>query len=311
MRVYRSFGEVNYDKNTILTVGSFDGVHKGHQTILKTLVEESSNLGLRNLVMTFNPHPQQVIRRKDKGPIELLSTINERIKLFEKYGISNLLIIPFTYEFSQTPPDVFIREFIVKKVGVSIILIGYDHLFGKNREGNLNLLKAQGERFDFTVQKMDAKQEKDLIISSTKIRDAIKSGQLKLANELLGHNYFAMGTVVVGDKRGRTIGFPTANLKIEDDAKLLPPNGVYFVKVIVDSNEYYGMTNIGLRPTFNLNEGRTFETHIFDFDKEIYGKEITVEFIEFIRNEQKFNSIDELITQLNSDKKLCLGKIAP
>jgi riboflavin kinase/FMN adenylyltransferase len=309
MRVFRGFEEIDFNKKTILTVGTFDGVHKGHQLILHTLKKQSEELGYRDLVMTFHPHPQQVIRRPDRAPIELLSTINERIELFEMNDISNVLVIPFTYQFSQTPPDVFIRELIVQKVGVSKILIGYDHLFGKNREGDLSLLKAQGVRFGFDVEKAPVCQEKDLIISSTKIRHALKDKDLSLANELLGYNYFAKGKVVRGDMRGRTIGFPTANLHLEDDAKLLPSNGVYFVKVRIGSDEFYGMTNIGLRPTFELNEGRTFETYIFDFDRDIYGETIRVEFIEFIREEKKFSSVEALIAQLKKDELTCRNKI--
>ncbi len=309
MRVFRGFEEIDFKKETILTVGTFDGVHKGHQSILRTLINQSERLFYRNLVMTFHPHPQQVVRRKDKAPLELLSTINERLELFENNGISNVLVIPFTYQFSQTPPDVFIRELIVNKVGVSKILIGYDHLFGKNREGDISLLKGQGERFGFDVEKADVCQEKELIISSTKIRQAIKSRNLTLANELLGYNYFAKGTVIKGDMRGRTIGFPTANLHLEDDAKLLPSNGVYFVKVTIGNEEYYGMTNIGLRPTFKLNEGRTFETNIFDFTRDIYDETIRIEFLEFIRDEQKFSSVDGLIEQLKKDELTCRKKI--
>jgi riboflavin kinase/FMN adenylyltransferase len=309
MRVFRGFEEIDFKKETILTVGTFDGVHKGHQLILSTLKKQSEELGFRDLVMTFHPHPQQVVRRRDKAPLELLSTIDERIKLFENNSISNVLVIPFTYQFSQTPPDVFIRELIVKKVGVDKILLGYDHLFGKNREGDLSLLKAQGHRFGFEVEKAPVCQEKNLIISSTKIRHAIKDGNLTLANELLGYNYFAMGRVVKGDMRGSTIGYPTANLHLEDDAKLLPPNGVYFVKVRIGKEEFYGMTNIGLRPTFKLNEGRTFETNIFDFDRDIYNETIRVEFLEYIREEKKFSGVDTLVEQLKNDELTCRNKI--
>ncbi len=309
MRIYRSFEEIKYDKKTILTVGTFDGVHKGHKAILRRLINDAEKSGLRDLVMTFHPHPQQVVKRRDKIMIELLTTIDERIELFEKNGISNVLIIPFTYQFSQTPPDVFIREMIVGKVGVSKILIGYDHMFGRNREGDLSLLKAQGERFDFEVEKLDARQEKNLIISSTKIRIALKSKDLQLANELLGYNYSAQGTVIEGDRRGRTIGYPTANIQLDDNAKLLPADGVYFVKVYLDGESYYGMTNIGMRPTFDNDIGRTFETYIFDFDSDIYGKKLKVEFLEFIRDELKFDNIEQLIAQLKKDEEKCRKKI--
>jgi riboflavin kinase/FMN adenylyltransferase len=309
MRIYRSFEEIKYDKKTILTVGTFDGVHKGHKAILRRLINDAEKSGLRDLVMTFHPHPQQVVKRRDKIMIELLTTIDERIELFEKNGISNVLIIPFTYQFSQTPPDVFIREMIVGKVGVSKILIGYDHMFGRNREGDLSLLKAQGERFDFEVEKLDARQEKNLIISSTKIRIALKSKDLQLANELLGYNYSAQGTVIEGDRRGRTIGYLTANIQLDDNAKLLPADGVYFVKVYLDGESYYGMTNIGMRPTFDNDIGRTFETYIFDFDSDIYGKKLKVEFLEFIRDELKFDNIEQLIAQLKKDEEKCRKKI--
>ena len=305
MIVYRNFEEIDTNPNTILTVGTFDGVHNGHKVIINTLKKRSKELGLRDVVLTIHPHPQVVLKKTDKEPIKILSTIEERIRLFEEIGVSNLLIVNFTYEFSRTAPESFVKDYLVKKIGMKRILVGYDHMFGKDRVGNRDLLRNLGNELGFDVERMDAHEENNLIISSTKIRNAIKDKQLDLAKELLGYSYSAEGRVVKGDMRGRTIGYPTANLELFDQSKLLPPNGVYFVKVVVDGSEYYGMTNIGYRPTFDGGKKKTFETNIFDFDSDIYGHTIKVVFLKFIREEKKFPGIDELISALKNDEMKC------
>lgn len=309
MKVYHSFNELEFNKNTVLTVGTFDGVHRGHQVILSTLLDIARTAKSRDLVMTIHPHPQQVLKKDGREPVKLLTTLEERLKLFDKYGISNVLVIPFDYNFSQTEPETFVREYLVKQSGVRTILIGYDHLFGRNRGGDKELLEKLGSELDFNVVRLNPFEEHNLVISSTKIRQAIKSGEFALASELLGYDYSVTGEVIVGDKRGRQIGYPTANLSVDDDIKLLPANGVYFVKVESENKEHYGMTNIGFRPTFEGTK-LTFETFIFDFNEDIYGKAIKVTFLEFIREEKKFAGIESLITQLGEDANFCKVRIS-
>lgn len=309
MKVFYSFKELEFDKNTVLTVGTFDGVHRGHQAILSTLLDIARSTNSRDLVMTIHPHPQQVLQKEGREPVKLLTTLEERLFLFEKYGINNVLVIPFDYKFSQTEPEIFVREYLVKQSGVKTILIGYDHLFGRNRGGDKELLQRLGAEQDFNVIRVNPFEERNLIISSTKIRQAIKSKEFALASELLGYDYFASGEVIVGDKRGRLIGYPTANLSIDNEIKLLPPNGVYLVKVEFENQTHYGMSNIGIRPTFEGNR-LTFETNIFDFNDDIYGKTIKITFIEFIREEKKFSGVENLKSQLNDDANYCLNRIA-
>lgn len=308
MKVFYSFKELEFDKNTVLTVGTFDGVHRGHQAILSTLLDIARSTNSRDLVMTIHPHPQQVLQKEGREPVKLLTTLEERLFLFEKYGINNVLVIPFDYKFSQTEPEIFVREYLVKQSGVKTILIGYDHLFGRNRGGDKELLQRLGAEQDFNVIRVNPFEERNLIISSTKIRQAIKSKEFALASELLGYDYFASGEVIVGDKRGRLIGYPTANISIDNEIKLLPPNGVYLVKVEFENQTHYGMSNIGIRPTFEGNR-LTFETNIFDFNDDIYGKTIKITFIEFIREEKKFSSVKNLKSQLNDDTNYCLNRI--
>ena len=305
MNVYRSFEEVAYDSDTILTVGTFDGMHLGHQSIVEELLSQSKNYHLRNFLLTFHPHPQQIIKKKNRDEISLLTTIDERLVLIEKFGVENVLIIPFTMEFSQISHEVFVRDYLYKKIGMKKILVGYDHMFGKNREGNKETLMSLGTELGFEVINMNAMENKNFVISSTKIRLAIKDKNIALANEMLGYEYRAGGMVVSGDMRGRTIGFPTANVELSDKYKLLPGDGVYCTRVRLGTESFFGMTNIGTRPTFGENNQRTFETYIFDFDRDIYGETIFIEFIDFIRDELKFDSVEKLISAIRQDEVKC------
>ncbi len=307
MKVYKSFDEIRYNPATVLTIGTFDGVHKGHGKILARLKEIADSENLRALVITFHPHPQTVLQRNDRHPVYLLTTIQERLKLFEKYSIENVLIIPFSYEFSQTPPEDFIREYLGIKIGLSKILIGYDHFFGKNREGNLELLQKLGAAMEFGVERINRYSEDDSAISSTKIRNELLARNLDTANFMLGYEYFVEGKVVAGDKRGAKLGIPTANIQSPHPNKLLPANGVYFVSININGSKYHGMANIGTRPTFTDETIRTLEVNIFGFESDIYNKTVTVNFIKFIRQERKFAGIEEFLEQLKADKDQCLG----
>lgn len=309
MKVYRDFEEIEYDKNTVLTVGTFDGVHRGHKTILNRLNEISEAENLRTVVLTMEPHPRIVLQKGDKLPIYLLTNINERINEFRKHGIQNCVVMTFSYEFSQIPAEVFIREYLSKKVGLKKILIGYDHMFGKNRDGDEALLQKLSDELDFEIERIEAMEDNDVIISSTKIRNALKSNQIEKANKMLGYEYMIQGVVVKGDGRGKTLGFPTANIIPPNLYKLIPANGVYIVSSEIDGKQYYGLANIGTRPTFHDQDSSTIEVHFLELDENLYGKELFINFHKFIRNEMKFNGPVELVNQINSDMEFAIKYI--
>ncbi len=309
MKVYNSFDDIKFDKNTILTVGTFDGVHKGHQIIIGKLLEIARKENLRPVLLTIHPHPQIVLKKQGTEALKLLTSIEERLTLFENYGIEHTVVIPFSYEFSRTSPEDFVTNYLVEKIGMKKILIGYDHLFGKNREGSKDLLDKLSGKFDFTVERLEARKDHDSIISSTAIRHHLYNHQIKEASSLLGYNYHIRGKVVVGDRRGHTIGFPTANVRPNDPHKLMPANGVYLVETKINNEIYYGMANIGTRPTFTDDIMPTLEVHFFNFSDDIYGKYITVNFLEFLRKEVKFDSLQALLNQLEEDKKSCQHRI--
>ena len=257
-----------------------------------------------SLVLTFFPHPRMVLQ--ENSEIKLLNTIAEKSILLEKIGIDNLIIHPFDKEFSRLTAEEFVEEILIKKFNVHKIVIGYDHRFGRNRTANFETLQEFGVQYGFEVEQITAQQINDISISSTKIRTAIIEGNINLANQYLGYNYSITGTIVKGKQLGRTIGFPTANIKIAEDYKLIPKNGVYIVKCNINEKHYFGMMNIGNRPTVD-GTNTTIEINIFDFDQEIYDEQITVEFLDFIRDEQKFDSIDELKNQIQKDKTTSLN----
>lgn len=295
-------------KQTVLTIGTFDGVHEGHQKLLKQLINISKQENKGATLLTFFPHPRMVLQ-KDSN-IKLINTIDEKIELLQKCGIDELIIHPFDKEFSRLTAYEFVRNYLVEKIKVSKLVIGYDHHFGKNREGNFEQLQEYGEMFGFNVEEITAKTLNDIAISSTKIRRALENGNVKKANLYLGYNYMLNGKVVHGNNIGNKIGFPTANISIAEPYKLIPKNGSYVVKSIIYNKTYYGMMNIGNRPTIDDNK-QTIEIHFFDFENDIYGKKIKIEILDFIREEQKFNSIEELKTQLHFDKKNAKALINP
>jgi len=288
------------EEKTFVTIGTFDGVHHGHQKILEKLILEAKKTGKKSVLLTFFPHPRMVLQKD--ASIELINTIAEREKLLKKTGLDYLIIHPFSREFSRTTALEFVRDILVNKFNISKLIIGYDHHFGKNREGNIQQLTEYSYLYDFTVEEIPAQDVDDVSVSSTKIRHALHAGNLKTANRYLGYNFMLNGVVVNGKKLGGKIGYPTANISIEEDYKLIPKTGVYVVKATINKNSVFGMMNIGNRPTVNGNY-QTIEVHFFDFNQDLYGKKLTIELLYFLRNEEKFDSLDALIHQLKEDEK--------
>lgn len=301
MQVFDSIKDLTKNKNTILTLGTFDGIHPGHLKIIDKLVDCSKANGCRNVVITFHPHPRTVL--SSGGDIKMLTTQEERKDLLEKHGVENFLTINFTKEFASLTAEEFIYDYLINRIGLSEIVLGHDHHFGKGRSGNVELLKKIGAIVNFSVTTVDAFYINDEVVSSTKIRNALIDGDLKKANTLLGRNYSFSGTVIGGDKRGRELGYPTANIKLSSQEKLLPAIGIYAVRVLVGNEKHIGLLSIGKRPTF-YNEGELVaEVYIYNFNREIYGEAVTIELVERLRGEEKFNSAEELISQMNKDKE--------
>ena len=307
MKIIRSITAFNSSEKTIVTIGTFDGIHIGHQKILKDLIKTAKKEGKKSVLLTFFPHPRMVLQKDNK--ILLLNTIEEKSGLLEKMGLDYLIIHPFSREFSRLTALDFVRDVLVNKLNTSRLIIGYDHHFGKNREGNIHQLKEYSLLYDFKVEEIPAQDIDDVSVSSTKIRTALKDGNLKTANNYLGYHYMLNGTVVSGKKLGGTIGFPTANLEIKEPYKLIPKTGVYIIKTHINTVLYTGIMNIGFNPTV-LGKHQTIEAHLFDFNEDLYGKEIMIEFIYFLREEHKFKSIEELVVQLNIDKENAISYLS-
>ena len=306
MKIFNNIQSYSSEKESILTIGTFDGVHIGHNKILTKLVEESKKNNLSSLIMTFFPHPRIVLQKSEE--IKMIDTMDEKIHLFEKTGVDNLIIQPFDENFSKIRAKEFVEEILVKKLNTKHIIIGYDHRFGKDREASVEDLKKFGLNYMFTVEEIAAQEIHSIAISSTKIRNAILKGEIKKCNDYLGRNFMLTGEVVHGDGLGKKINFPTANIEIIDTYKIIPKNGVYLVKTIINSEIYFGMMNIGVRPTIG-GKNKSLEIHFFNFKDNIYNKTISVEIICKIRDEEKFSSIDELKIQLKKDEQFCLKLI--
>jgi riboflavin kinase/FMN adenylyltransferase len=307
LKIIRSITAFNSSEKTIVTIGTFDGIHIGHQKILKDLIKTAKKEGKKSVLLTFFPHPRMVLQKDNK--ILLLNTIEEKSGLLEKMGLDYLIIHPFSKEFSRLTALDFVRDILVNKLNTSRLIIGYDHHFGKNREGNIHQLKEYSLLYDFKVEEIPAQDIDDVSVSSTKIRTALKKGNLKTANNYLGYHYMLNGTVVSGKKLGGTIGFPTANLEIKEPYKLIPKTGVYIIKTHINTVLYTGIMNIGFNPTV-LGKHQTIEAHLFDFNEDLYGKEIMIEFIYFLREEHKFKSVKELVVQLNIDKENAISYLS-
>jgi len=303
LKLFHSINDFQSTKKTILTLGTFDGVHIGHKKILERITQNTENGKYESLVLTFFPHPRMVLQ--EKSEIRLLNTINEKTKLLEASGIENLVVHPFNESFSRLTAEEFVDTILVDKFQIQKIIIGHDHRFGRNRTANIDDLIAFGIEYGFEVEQISAQEIQDVSVSSTKIRKALNEGDMELANKYLDYDYFLNGTIVKGKQLGRTIGFPTANIHIEEDYKLIPKIGVYVVKAIVNQEIVFGMMNIGFNPTVN-GDKQTIEVHLFDFDKDIYDQNIEVSLLHYIREEQKFSSVDALKEQLNQDKTVAL-----
>ncbi len=301
MKVFKDLEELPRLRNAVITIGSFDGIHKGHLKILQKVKNLARDIKGESTVITFHPHPRLIVYPKDNS-LRLLTTIEEKIRLFERQGIDNLVIVPFTVEFSQQSADEYIQKFLVGRFSPRYIVIGYDHRFGLNRRGNIDYLRWHSEEMNYEVVEIAKHEVKAIAVSSTKIRKAIESKAIRQANDLLGHTYTLSGAVVRGQKIGRQIGFPTANLRISDPHKLVPPPGIYAVTVLHGGMEYQGMLYIGNRPTLEAFDNVTIEVNIFEFNQDIYDEEIVISLIDFIREDKKFDSLEALSQQLAEDK---------
>ena len=303
MKVYHSIEDFPSEINTIITIGTFDGVHKGHKQVIKKLNNIAKKEGLENVVLTFYPHPRHVLYPDDQQ-LKLLNTIDEKTEELKKSGLQHFVVHEFTKEFSRTKSVNFIRDLLVNKLKMKHMVVGYNHHFGRNREGSYNDLKELAELYNFELEKIPPQNEGDVTISSTKVRELLLAGDVEKAATYLGYSYPINGKVVKGNARGRKIGFPTANILVENKWKLIPADGVYAVKVKLDKKQFFGMLNIGERPTLSDNEHR-IEVHIFDFSSDIYGADIKVEFIKRIREEKQFGNLELLKKQLKMDENNC------
>ena len=319
MKVYFSTDTIPAFRKAVVKIGTFDGVHTGHKSILAQLKQEAARIGGETVIITFHPHPRKVIVTGQPG-IQLINTIDEKIELLHKNGIDHLVVVPFTDDFAAQSPEAYIEQFLVEKFHPHTVIIGYDHRFGKNRQGDYKLLEEYSARLGFNLMEIPAHLINDNTVSSTRIREAVLQGNTDVANTLLGYDFFFEGTVVDGNKLGRTLGYPTANLRIEKEEKLIPGNGIYAVQVSIgnktgnlpagrqgstfnfDHSRFNGMMSIGIRPTIGGTD-RVIEVNIFDFNEDIYGATLRVYIKKYLRPEVKFNGLDALVEQLARDKE--------
>ena len=300
MKVYRDLS-ADIIPNTIATIGIFDGVHKAHQQLIQRLNDLKSDHKTESLLVTLWPHPRYVLN-KDAENLKLLSTLEEKIYRLEKAGLDNLLLIPFSKDFSRTPFDVFINQVLVEKLKVKHLVVGFNHHFGKDRQGSFDNLKEYGEKGGFTTERLSKVEVDGEGISSSKIRDYVWQGDLEKVNKMLGYTYTVSGLVIHGNKVGRELGFPTANIELPEIYKILPAEGVYAVEATIDGLNYIGMLNIGIRPTIDNRRLKVIEANFFNFAGNLYDKHLTLRFFSRIREEQKFDSLEQLKNQINNDK---------
>lgn len=310
MQVHRDIDHLPVFRHAVITIGTFDGVHSGHQQILAQLKSEAAHVNGETVIITFDPHPRMVVATNK--PIHLLTTLEEKITLLDQKGIDHLVVVPFNDTFAHQSADDYIHHFLFRRFKPKTVIIGYDHRFGKNRQGDYHLLEQKGLELGFLVKEIPEHVLNEVTISSTRIREAILNCDITTANNFLGYPYFFEGTVVEGNKLGRTIGYPTANLQVNAPEKLIPGNGVYAVTALVgDSNQLLqGMMNIGVRPTVDGSK-RTIEVNLFNFNEDIYGKKLQVNVLQHLRGEQKFNGLDALKAQLAKDKTEAFSILNP
>jgi len=299
MQVHRQIEGVKAFTNAVVTIGTFDGVHTGHQKIIDQLKSEARKINGESVLITFDPHPRKVL--ETARPLKLITTLEEKIELLNKQGIDQVVIVPFTLQFASLSAEEYIQDFLVNKFRPHTVIIGYDHRFGHDRKGDYHMMEKYAKKLGFQLKEIPGHIVDSIIVSSTKIRDAIKLGDIEIANDLLGYDFFFEGTIVEGNKLGRKLGFPTANLQIKDEDKLIPGHGVYAVTATLRGKEFQGMMNIGIRPT--LNDGLfMIEVNLFNFDEEVYGSELRVHVKRFMRPEIKFNGLEALKEQIAKDK---------
>jgi riboflavin kinase/FMN adenylyltransferase len=304
VRIYKGIEDLGAFENSVVTIGTFDGVHLGHQKILSRLNNLAKENAGESILFTFYPHPRMVVF-PDNHNLKLIQTIDEKIDALRDFGLDNLIIYPFTKEFSRLTAFEFVRDILVEKLKVKTLVIGYDHQFGRNREGDLEFLKESAKIFDFNVEEISAEEVQEVNVSSTKIRQSLLNGEIERTNEFLGRSFQCSGVVVEGQKIGRTIGFPTANIDLNNQHKILPKDGVYAVRAEINGIFYNGMMNIGFNPTVLSKESteKKIEVHLFDFDADIYGEHMAVFLYRYIRNEKTFSNLEALKSQLKYDSK--------
>lgn len=300
MKVYHHIDEFQPVNNAVVTIGTFDGVHLGHRKIISRITELAKDTVGESVILTFFPHPRMILHPEDQN-LKLINTINEKAELLESLGVDHLIITPFSRDFSNQTAEEYIREVLVKRIGTKKIVIGYDHRFGKDRQGGLEDLQRLGPEYTFEVVEIPEQDIRELAVSSTRVREALLHGDTALANELLGYPFYLTGKVIRGDQLGRELGYPTANLLVEESYKLIPSDGIFAVTVKVNDGDYKGMAYIGSRPTIN-GMTRNIEVNIFDFDQDIYNQELRMNFHHYVRGDIKFASLDELVVQLGRDK---------
>jgi len=311
MKIYRDLDSLPKFKNTVVTIGSFDGVHPGHRHIIEQMKKFAAAAQGETLLITFYPHPRIALaeQKGKNSDLKLLCDLEEKAALLHECGMDNLVVVPFTKVFSEQSPDAYIEDFLVKYFNPKVIVIGYDHRFGQARVGDIEYLKRFQSKYAFQVVEISKQEVDGIAVSSTKIRNALEMGDVALAARLLGYAYSIKGVVVKGEQIGRTLGFPTANIVVAETHKLIPPVGIYAVLVSVNGNSYKGMLYIGSRPTLEEGLKKTIEVHIFEFQNDVYDKILKVDFIDFLRNDVKFENLNELKIQLQKDMQTALEKL--
>jgi len=305
MKIYYDIEIFKKVSKTVVTIGTFDGVHRGHQVILRNMVKRAKEIGGESVVVTFYPHPRQVLS-KDSG-IRFISTQEEKIRHLEEAGIDNLIIINFTKEFASLSSEEFISNCIVKNIQPAVLIIGYDHHFGKGRTGDFGMLYELGRHYNFKVERIEEQDIENVAVSSTKIRHFLENGDIRQANKLLGYEFSYTGTVVHGQGIGRKMGYPTANIDVKDEFKLIERQGVYATFAEIDGRSFPSMTYIGKRPTMQDERPQSIETHIISFDKDIYAKEIKIRFVDFVRDDKKFDNFEALKHQIGNDEQTIIN----
>ncbi len=308
MTIHENISNLPRFKNSVITTGTFDGVHLGHHKIIDQVKKEAKEIKGESVLVTFNPHPRLILQGRHPGEIKLLTTHKEKLDLLSKTCVDHIVVVPFTRDFSDIEPDDYIADFLVKQLRAKCIITGYDHHFGRNRKGDFRLLKECGKKWNYSVKEIPEYVLEEVIISSTRIRKALSEGDIETANEFLGYDYFINGTVIHGQKLGKSLGFPTANIEVKDEDKLIPAYGIYIVGISIEEagrekQILPGVMSIGIRPTIEDSK-EAIEVYIFDFDEDLYGKQLRVHFKQYIRPEMRFDNLEQLKVKMQEDEKI-------